>query len=67
MKLGDLVRFNYPIENQTEELIGIIVSDGAFFDEPDGSRSRFKDVWWMNKDRISPIKIEFLEVLSEGR
>lgn len=65
MKPGDLVRFEYPAYPcRDDELLGIVVSDSDCVDE-DGTR--YKEVWWMDKDRVSPIKIEYLEVLNETR
>ena len=67
MKNGDLVRFDYPAsltDGSSEELFGVIVSDS---DVVDKNGTKFKEVWWMDKDRVSPIKVEYLEVLSETR
>ena len=64
MKVGDLVRWNYPNSFETIEQIGIIVSEYS-----DNSIQSYWNVKWLCKSRptIRPISKEYLEVLNESR
>ena len=67
MNAGDLVEFNHPSmehNHKIEKLLGLIVSDSVCLSE-DGTK--YKDVWWIEKDRVSPIKVEYLKVLSVAK
>ena len=65
LKEGDLVRWNYPVENKYKmESIGLIVADSDIVSE---TETVYKDVWWMSENRVSPIKVEYLEVIGEDR
>jgi hypothetical protein len=59
MKFGDLVKFIH--KGQVDLLLGIIVSDRK--DNENINHPDVQDVWWMSKDRVSPIKTDYLEVL----
>ena len=61
MKIGDLVKFIH--KGQTDLLLGLVVTgheDNKNINHPD-----YKDVWWMTEDRVSPIKTDYLELISE--
>ena len=64
MKVGDLVRWNYPNSFETIEQIGVIVSEYS-----DNSIQSYWNVKWLCKSRptIGPISTEYLEVISESR
>ncbi len=64
MKVGDLVRWNYPNSFETIEQIGVIVSEYS-----DNSIQSYWNVKWLCKSRptIRPISTEYLEVISESR
>ena len=63
MKSGDLVRFDYPIKGE-KELYGIIVNDSSI---PCHEGNEYKEVRWFGKPRVRPIRIDYLEVISESR
>ena len=64
MKVGDLVRWNYPNSFETIEQIGVIVSEYS-----DNSIQSYWNVKWLCKSRptIRPISTEYLEVINESR
>lgn len=61
MQIGDLVLFNYE-GNTSDNLIGLIVGESDAL-EPHNA----KEIYWMEKDRVSPVKIEYLERLNDNR
>ena len=63
MKIGDLVKYNWRSKNP-KNLLGLIVEDSLHYPRED---VEYKNVWWMLTGRISPIKVAYLEVVSEGR
>lgn len=65
MKVGDLVKWNYPsLTTEFQPAIGIIVSEYS-----DNSIQSYWNVKWLCKSRptIRPISKEYLEVLNESR
>ena len=66
MKTGDLVRYNYEGKNSDNSLIGIVMSD-HYKAGNDKIYNSHRDIWWMCKDRISPVDIEYLEVVNDNR
>jgi len=69
MKTGDLVKFVYNDQHRFPDdlLLGLIVSESDPEMVKNAHGYTYKDVWWMSKDRVSPIKVEYLEVVNEGR
>ena len=65
LKIGDLVRFNHPFHTpKSEEIVGMVVGDSVRVGS-DGSS--YRDIWWMIKERISPINLDYLELISESK
>ena len=68
MKRGDLVVFSYSVPPKYEEgekdLYGIIVSNSVTTCH---EGKEFRDVIWFGRPRVRPIRIDYLEVLSESR
>ncbi len=65
MKVGDLVKWNYPaLTTEFHPSIGIIVSEYS-----DNSIQSYWNVKWACAERqnIRPINTEYLEVISESR
>ena len=59
LEIGDLVLFNYQ-GNTSDNLIGLVVG------ESDSLAPYYaKEIYWMEKDRVSPVKVEYLERLNE--
>ena len=65
MKFGDLVMFKWDGENQ-EDLIGLVLEDSYPACKPTDVKHEYKDIWWMEKDRVSPVRTKYLEVISEN-
>ena len=61
MKIGDLVLFNYQ-GNTSDNLIGLVVGESDRLAPYDA-----KEIYWMEKDRVSPVKVADLERLNENR
>ena len=61
MKIGDLVLFNYQ-GNTSDNLIGLVVGESDRLAPYDA-----KEIYWMEKDRVSPVKVDYLERLNENR
>lgn len=68
MKRGDLVLFCYPISPKYEEgekdLYGIIVNNSVTSCH---EGKKYRDVMWFGHSRVRPIRIDYLEVVSESR
>ena len=65
MKIGDLVKYNYKGKNP-DNLIGIVMSN--HYKTGNGKIYEcHRGVWWMCKDRISPVSTEYLEIISDSR
>ena len=65
MKFGDLVMLKWEGENQ-EDLIGLVLEDSYRDRESHGVKHEYKDIWWMEKDRVSPVRTKYLQVISEN-
>ena len=61
LEIGDLVLFNYQ-GNTSDNLIGLVVGESDHLAPYDA-----KEIYWMEKDRVSPVKVEYLERLNEKR
>ena len=59
LEIGDLVLFNYQ-GNTSDNLIGLVVGESDSLAPYDA-----KEIYWMEKDRVSPVKVEYLERLNE--
>lgn len=59
LEVGDLVRFSYQ-GNTSDNLIGLVVGESDSLAPYDA-----KEIYWMEKDRVSPVKVEYLELLNE--
>ena len=59
LELGDLVLFNHN-GNTTDNLVGLVVGDYKNEDNLD-----IKEIYWMEKDRVSPVKVEYLELINK--
>ena len=62
LEAGDLVLFNYK-GNTEDNLIGLVLGDHT----ATKAEGDIKDVYWMEKNRVSPVKAEYLERLNEKR
>lgn len=65
MKFGDLVMFKWEGKHQ-EDLIGLVLEDAYPNCRSTDVKREYKDVWWMEKDRVSPVRTKYLEVISEN-
>ena len=59
LEIGDLVLFNYQ-GNTSDNLIGLVVGESDSLAPYDA-----KEIYWREKDRVSPGKVEYLERLNE--
>jgi len=59
LEIGDLVLFNYE-GNTSDNLIGLVVGESDSLAPYDA-----KEIYWMEKDRVSPVKVEYLELISK--
>ena len=59
LEVGDLVLFSYQ-GNKSDNLIGLVVGESDSLAPYDA-----KEIYWMEKDRVSPVKVEYLELLNE--
>ena len=59
LEIGDLVLFNHE-GNTSDNLIGLVVGD---YDPKDLHEA--KEIYWMEKNRVSPVKVKYLERLNE--
>jgi hypothetical protein len=59
LEVGDLVLFSYQ-GNTSDNLIGLVVGESDSLAPYDA-----KEIYWMEKDRVSPVKVEYLELLNE--
>ena len=68
MKRGDLVVFRHHVPPKYEEgekdLYGIIVNNSVTTCH---NGKEFRDVRWFGRPRVRPIRIDYLEVVSESR
>ena len=63
MKVGDLVKWNYPaLTTEFHPSVGIIVSEYS-----DNGIQSYWNVKWLCRPSIRPISTEYLEVISESR
>ena len=63
LEIGDLVLFNYE-GNTSDNLIGLVLGD---YEGTSAFKGEVKEIYWMEKDRVSPVKVEYLERLNEKR
>ena len=59
LEIGDLVLFNYQ-GNTSDNLIGLVVGESDSLAPYDA-----REIYWMEKDRVSPVKVEYLKRLNE--
>ena len=68
MKRGDLVVFRHHVPPKYEEgekdLYGIVVNNSVTTCH---NGKEFRDVKWFDRPRVRPIRIDYLEVVSESR
>ena len=63
MKVGDLVKWNYPNSTDPDApTIGVIVSEYSI-----NTIQSYWNVKWWCRSNIRPIRKEYLEVFCEGR